>query len=65
MSASSTRCSDPLAALRLAPLLDMANRGETSRNEPDVAGLGIFGGKGLRVLADRDYSAGQEVGVGC
>jgi len=47
--------------LRLAPLLDMANRGEGCQNEPEVGGLGIFGGKGLKVVADRDTKKGQEI----
>ncbi len=47
--------------LRLAPLLDMANCGDGCVNEPEVGGLGIFGGKGLKVVADRDYQKGQEV----
>jgi hypothetical protein len=32
-----------------------------ARNEPTITGLGIFGGKGVQVVADRDYEAGQEV----
>ncbi|GAB5029968.1 ribulose-bisphosphate carboxylase oxygenase large subunit n-chloroplastic-like [Nannochloropsis oceanica] len=47
--------------LRLAPLLDMANRGEGCQNEPEVGGLGIFGGKGLKIAADRDTNKGQEI----
>lgn len=47
--------------LRLAPLLDMANRGEGCTNEPQIGGLGIFGGKGLKVIADRDTDKGQEI----
>lgn len=50
--------------LRLCPLLDMANHGAAAQgNEPEAAGLGIFGGKGLRVVADRDYKAGEEVRI--
>jgi hypothetical protein len=50
--------------LRLCPLLDMANHGAVAQgNEPESAGLGIFGGKGLRVVADRDYAAGEEVTI--
>lgn len=50
--------------LRLCPLLDMANHGSAAQgNEPEAAGLGIFGGKGLRVVADRDYAAGEEVRI--
>lgn len=50
--------------LRLCPLLDMANHGSAEQgNEVEVGGLGIFGGKGLRVVADRDYSAGEEVRI--
>jgi hypothetical protein len=51
-----------VAALRLAPLLDMGNRGENRYNEAGSTGMGIFGGKGIRVAADRDYKEGDEVG---
>ena len=48
-------------ALRLAPLLDMANYGVDQSNEPEPAGFGIFGGKGLRIVANKDYKEGEEV----
>jgi hypothetical protein len=47
--------------LRLAPLLDFANHGLGQKNEPQSAGLGIFGGKGISVVADRDIDRGEEV----
>lgn len=31
--------------------------------EPQSCGLGVFGGKGIRLLAGRDYAAGEEVSV--
>ena len=41
----------------------MANYGVGQRNEPEPAGLGIFGGKGLRIVASQDYKQGDEVGI--
>jgi len=39
----------------------MGNHGPNQENEPLTCAVGFFGAKGLQVLADRDYSAGDEV----
>lgn len=45
----------------LAPGLDVADFDAKSRAEPMLAGAGVFGGKVVKVSADRDYKKGQHV----
>uniref|UniRef100_A0A6S9FGC7 SET domain-containing protein n=1 Tax=Heterosigma akashiwo TaxID=2829 RepID=A0A6S9FGC7_HETAK len=47
--------------LRLVPLLDFANHGDgVAFVEPEGGGMGIFGGKAVKALANQAYQPGSE-----
>jgi hypothetical protein len=52
-------------SLVLAPLIDFANYCKGSASEPQLGGQGLFGtgGSAVKIIADHDLEAGQEVFV--